>query len=204
MVESGRRHLTAEEWLLLPSVLTAALKSDVPYRWSDLVETMGHVALTAELSTYGATLDHLVQQGGTASPEQDENIDRPETRRASDLVALERVLRQMWTGDTPPLVAATALTAAAGEAERKAARVLGVSPVTIAAASFRSWGRSLTEEREARLAEKGTGDASPRVLQAQRGHVTRALLSELSQQVLDVKPRGKKTKTRVARRVSKK
>ena len=33
-METGRRHLTAEEWLLLPAVLTRALHPAEPYTWA--------------------------------------------------------------------------------------------------------------------------------------------------------------------------
>lgn len=67
------------------------------------------------------------------------------------------------------------------EAEGKAARSLAVSPMEIRAASHRVWGRSLTDEREARLKGRVDDDASPRSLQAHRGHVTRELLAELEE-----------------------
>ncbi len=65
---------------------------------------------------------------------------------------------------------------AAGETEKKAAKVLGVKPVDVAKAARRLWGVSLPEERDRRLESR---DASPRTIQALRGHVTRELLEEL-------------------------
>lgn len=41
-----------------------------------------------------------------------------------------------------------------GEAEMRAARKLGVSPMAVVLASRRLWGRSLTAEREARVAAR--------------------------------------------------
>jgi len=67
-----------------------------------------------------------------------------------------------------------------GEAERKAAHKLSVdNPIELALAAIALWGRSLTEERDARLDREASSDASARALQALRGHVTRRLLEEI-------------------------
>jgi transcriptional regulator with XRE-family HTH domain len=61
------------------------------------------------------------------------------------------------------------------EATVKAARRLERSPDEVDSAARRLWGRSLTDEREARI-----GKASrTRADQARRGHVTRQLVDEL-------------------------
>lgn len=68
------------------------------------------------------------------------------------------------------------------EAERKMADQLDVAPFQIRDAAHRLWGRTLTDEREARLARRiENGDVSPRSLQAHRGHVTRELEQEIEQ-----------------------
>ncbi len=70
----------------------------------------------------------------------------------------------------------------ADEVERHAARVLSrvpyrrsVTPEQVQSAAMRLWGRRMRDERDRRLPDS---DARGR-----RGHVTRALLSELAQQV---------------------
>jgi transcriptional regulator with XRE-family HTH domain len=80
--------------------------------------------------------------------------------------------------------------AAEGDAERKAARRLGLDdPVELALAAIALWGHSLTEERDRRLeplvpdiAKLGGSNlsAGARTLQATRGHITRRLLDELA------------------------
>ncbi len=70
-----------------------------------------------------------------------------------------------------------AATAAAGEAEQKAARKIGVDAQVLTAAAIRLWGHSLTVERDARLGN--VGSKSTRSIQALRGRVTRNLLEEL-------------------------
>lgn len=66
-----------------------------------------------------------------------------------------------------------------GEAEQKAARKLGVPAETIAEEAFRKRGRSLTEERDARVDEQDPPPHSARSVQAQRGHITRQLVGDL-------------------------
>ena len=64
------------------------------------------------------------------------------------------------------------------EAVRKAARPLDVEPVVFAAAALRLYGRSFTEERDARVEKHGPA-VSPRVKQARRGHASRQLIAEI-------------------------
>jgi transcriptional regulator with XRE-family HTH domain len=67
-----------------------------------------------------------------------------------------------------------------GEAEQKAARKLHMDALDLATAAQRRWGRSLTEERDARVKDSAPADLSPRSRQALRGRVTRQLLEELA------------------------
>jgi transcriptional regulator with XRE-family HTH domain len=64
------------------------------------------------------------------------------------------------------------------EAERKAARVLDVSPEAVLRAAMGRWGHSLANERDRRIGPRA-GTLAPRSLQAVRGRVTRELVSEL-------------------------
>lgn len=63
------------------------------------------------------------------------------------------------------------IAAAEQEAERKAARRLGMTPRALTLAAYALWGRSLTDEREQRV--------GPDPNRARRGHVTRQLIEEL-------------------------
>lgn len=62
------------------------------------------------------------------------------------------------------------------ETDANAARALGVSPERVRALASHLWGRSLIDEREARMAGEPL-DAARRP--ARRGHITRVLLREL-------------------------
>lgn len=74
--------------------------------------------------------------------------------------------------------------AARGEPETKAAKALDVEPVELAFLAFRCWeGRSLTEERDRRLGKQAGPGTTSRGLQAMRGHITRALVGELREEI---------------------
>jgi transcriptional regulator with XRE-family HTH domain len=78
------------------------------------------------------------------------------------------------------------------DAEAKAAARLGVEPIVVVRAAHRRWNLGLTDERERRIAERAGPDASPRTLQAIRGHVTRELLAELRPEVEAMQRRRRK------------
>lgn len=84
----------------------------------------------------------------------------------------------LWLGADLDVVSA-ALAAPVEEAETKAARRLGpdLDSDDVRVGARVLWGRTLVDEREARL---GDDDGSgPRARQARRGHITRALVDEL-------------------------
>jgi transcriptional regulator with XRE-family HTH domain len=75
----------------------------------------------------------------------------------------------------PPAGAALALPSPPTEAERRAARHLGVSPFQLVIASEDLWDRRLDAERDRRT-KKSQSEGEVRAL---RGHVTRQLIEEL-------------------------
>jgi transcriptional regulator with XRE-family HTH domain len=64
-----------------------------------------------------------------------------------------------------------------GDAERHAARRLGVHPAQLKLAARVLYRRNFAEERDARIGD--AGELEPRSLQARRGLVTRAMLAQL-------------------------
>jgi transcriptional regulator with XRE-family HTH domain len=100
---------------------------------------------------------------------------------AHSLVTLGAQIPTVYRRDTQ--TAEAVISAAAADAERKVARRLGVAPGRVSVAAYQRWGRSLTEERDARVAELVSPRANMRTIQALRGHVTRALMDELRESV---------------------
>jgi hypothetical protein len=174
-IEAGQRPVSIEELLILPSVLRLAAPG------TDRIELLPGdelVALTPQSAVPMAELRrafaYILGQGLI------ETLFFGEYALASpDREKLRRTWFWLLAGkELPPLEYVKTLQAAAGEAERKAAAKLGVSPVVIAAAAYALWGRSLSEERDRRVA--ALGEAPARTVQARRGHVTRTLLAELT------------------------
>jgi transcriptional regulator with XRE-family HTH domain len=77
---------------------------------------------------------------------------------------------------------------ATNEAEKKAARSLGMSAADLVILAHRLWKRGLTDERDGRVRDElGATELPKAKRQALRGHVTRRLLQEL-RQARDAKP----------------
>jgi transcriptional regulator with XRE-family HTH domain len=67
------------------------------------------------------------------------------------------------------------------DAETAIARKLGVSARAVVAASVKLWGRTITNERDRLLTDRGhvVDERDARTLQATRGHITRVLVAKL-------------------------
>jgi len=200
-LEAGQRQLEAGEFLLLPEVLMIASMRirgqsglegiERMVELADLLPKSGVMSLTPECRVDVRALRAAVdgRYGDVRSTDLDGPLLRNLRRRQTAVVAamgrllaqsseLQETLDSVWA-EAPATVKARAVHEAAGEAEQKAARRLGVHPAAVALAAHRLWGRSLTAERDRRVAEQSPGDL-PRRIQAVRGHVTRKLVAELS------------------------
>jgi hypothetical protein len=108
--------------------------------------------------------------------------DTPATRSTAEQISsLPQLRRQLEAAgvEATPQSLTQAAQGERGEAEKKAAAVLGLDSRRVAVLSLKLWGHSLTAEREARFAKqepKATGAGSLRTL---RGHITRGLTAEL-------------------------
>jgi hypothetical protein len=101
-----------------------------------------------------------------------------DTAPATD--AVSAVVTRVASSDTTAATELLAAERAAGDTERIAARRLGVPFAALVAAALATWGHGLTEERDARAAQRAGPGASARTVQAARGHITRELYSELA------------------------
>lgn len=172
-IESGSRQLNLDEVLLLPLVLKCSFKDLLKTeKDSDRIQLGYNTVL--EASTVRAL---VAEKGPRLSPDEipmlpglEPTLD-PKIKAAVQDAWLERTL----------LSYLLVREGARGEAERKAAQTLKISAPLITAYALRLWGRSLTEERDGRAVEhivKG------KELRAVRGHITRALLREITNEHL--------------------
>lgn len=213
-IEQGRRQLTIEELCLLPWIAAyqgpEAVKrgDDTPVPLEDLIGEGGPVVLTARMTADPAALrlilsgrmrdfrfgplfgdtPHGLRAGGDVWTEQSTGI-------AENVAAIDCLwpgAREKDRGEGGPIrdLLGAAHADKLADAEQKAARRLRTFPLMVAAAARKRWGRSFTEERDRRVAEQAPSGASPRTLQAARGHVARVLLKELREEGIEgVKPK---------------
>lgn len=182
-VEAGVRPLAVEELLLLCSA----------YRVS-LVELAGPdpepVELAAGARLPAAAVRAVLADGGEvlrALPA--EALDVPATRvvpagAPTPPDALVDAARRF--GVRGPAEVGRAL-AGIGDAERNAARRLGVSPERLVLAAVGRWGRPLTAERDARIEQRRASTEPERHIML-RGEVTRELLTELERELSPLAP----------------
>jgi hypothetical protein len=180
-LETGRRELSIDEFARLPSVLRHLGAGEA--RSARLESETDKVALHVEPLP-------LIQRA----------LEDPAKRRLwdSEWERLRQLLGPAPSGAGAGTAAAIAenqavFASAGGDLEQKVARRARLHPLVVARAAYRLWGRSLTEERDARLAGQTAGPIAPRALQGARGHVTRALVAELE-------PRLAETRQRVRRK----
>jgi transcriptional regulator with XRE-family HTH domain len=182
-IEGGTRELSLEEALLVCAALGARLADLAPE--NEIL--MGETPVSA-----AAVKDVLA--GGSAGERLFEELARPKIRKTMNqfqgrLRALygphEAECQRLYGGPVPGRVVIDAITDSTGEAERKAADRLKVDPLVLAVGARRLWDRSLSEERDERVSDYITEDASPRTVQALRGHTTRQLVEELAQLLTD-------------------
>jgi transcriptional regulator with XRE-family HTH domain len=184
-LERGDKALPAEELLLLPLVL-AETQCGQPSLADLLPQGSGTVRLGDQTAMSAAVLAQVIRG---------EDIDIREVNSPSIRESFARI--EKWVEEGGPrrsmaIFSATlevsgrdsrelhAAERAAGDAERIAARRLGVPSLAIIAAALATWGHGLTQERDARAAQRAGPGASARTAQAARGHVTRELYRELA------------------------
>ena len=187
-IERGGRALALEEFFLLPLALWHASERATGIgQWLALADLLPAndewVRLTNRTRACVVALrDLLVGRHPDSQQPFSGEFEGPSSDRVADpdraMQARGRLARLWPSASWRDLDRAS--QAAAGEAERKAARKLSVPPVVISVAAYARWGRSLTEERDRRVAERVSKGASARTVQALRGHVSRALLAELA------------------------
>lgn len=170
MLEGGHySNLGVDELLALPKILEQAGAGPVSL-YELLVDDDDAVEITDRLSITRAGLAQLLD---------------PRRRRPADGWSLHFGTKDQQLLDaatSPEMVRKLAALEelAAGEAERKAARKLGVDAVDVVSVAWDLWGMSLTAKRDELVAAEAPDDASPRTIQALRAHATRRLIAELA------------------------
>jgi transcriptional regulator with XRE-family HTH domain len=165
-IETARRGLSSEELLTLPLILGAEL--------AELLQGSGKTRINDRRALWLETL-RGVSLGRVRRMQESES--RPLFAANFPEIGEDTIIAMKSTGlPDEARIAEWIWDVSTQEAERKAARVLGISPSEVAALAYRAWNSSLTEERERRVAELDTANQE---IRAVRGHVTRKLLAEI-------------------------
>lgn len=177
-LERGEKSISAEELLLLPSVLRSALGR--PFFIAELFDSDEEMQLSPGATMPARQVIELLS--GADAFDVEVHLSAAGVAPLDALMALDarkarRRIQELGLGSVRSSEA-EAVERASGESERKAARSLGEDETVFVLLSSRLWGRSLSEERDARVAEGLPSDASARTTQARRGHVTRELIAE--------------------------
>lgn len=168
-IETGRRRVKLEELAALCVVLGCSL--------ADLLDGDSTVALDDVAEADLATVRRVLLDGGKNVKLTELGWKPPPISATLDPAELH-VSANSVTADGGP-TAEDIRAAGRGEAEGKAARRLNVDSWHVGLGSLELWGRSLTEERDARVAESTAEGTPARSVQALRGRVTRVLVDEL-------------------------
>ena len=181
-LERGEKSISPEEMFLLPPMLEMAFDREVSYR--DLFTSDVTVTLSPKMKVQASELRAVFSS--------DQTLDFLPTRQelAADAMAglesfrrkLQPITARLKALDLPTsfMELQVAGRAAQGLAEERAARKIGEQKIVVAAIALKLWGRGLTEERDARLAESLPNDAPPATVQAKRGRITRDLVAEIT------------------------
>lgn len=180
-LERGDKSISAEELVLLVAILQ--LTTDRKITLSDLLDSDDVVALT-KWGRIAARDVPLLLAGELDAGDrvwlQLPPLSADEVAAKLDRMKelIERFPGAQEQGRTTG-AALRAVRESSGEADERAARELGETAASFAFIASAMWGRSLSAERDARLAAAG-GDKGPRrTVAARRGRVTRDLIDEV-------------------------
>ncbi len=171
-IELGQRQVSVADLLLLAALYGKAVAELLPTEAVQLSEAAGaspqhlRAALTAAPAGWELPRLQHALPGGVGWTKAWARIER---------------YAQRFPGAAPFTVMEAAADARdeANQTVKDAARRLNVSPELVRIAARHLWDRTLTDERDRRVAALG-GATSARAKQARRGHVTRTLLAELA------------------------
>jgi hypothetical protein len=186
-----RRRFTLGELILLPAIFQLAFGGEIEPLGA-VLRDLGRVQLGQGTIADGEALELLVAKGLV----KHDSLRTPAGERWKRFWERARTQKYEPGPDLPDVPMPLLVAAAADhvmEAIEKGARRIGVKPIALAVACRERFGRSLAEERDARVSE--AGEVSARTLQALRGHATRAILEEVGPRAREL-DRGRRRRRR--------
>lgn len=175
-LERGDKAIPVEELVLLPLLL--ATEDGAP-SLLDLLPSGDQWVTLGDATRVKADTIRAIVAGETFAVGGIEAMRSTTTREEAErgMEEMRRIVAVWPGGKLDDVVRAE--DDARRDAEQVAGRKLGVPARVVSLAAWSRWGRGLTDERDARVAEKAPEDAAPRTVQALRGRVTRELYDEL-------------------------
>lgn len=180
-LERGDKAISAEDLVRLVAVLTAATRRAVDI--AELLDSPARISLS-DIASIAARGVAAVLRGADADLHVERvkthqnvpGLDTPERQRAAQRSGAIRYA----AGRRKPLTVGeqNAVREGFGEADERARRELGEDDYPFETLCAVLWGRSLSTERDSRLAASGGNQGSAASVAARRGRITRELLTE--------------------------
>jgi len=178
-LERGKKAISAEELVLLPFVLSHAL--DRAVSMAHLFDDDDRITLSAQTDI--PARDVLAELCGAKPAGTFVNLTHLPSFDAVEVIAraFGRPVRRMEALglDQMSSRALLAVERSSGEPEARAARQVGEGSIVFTAICYHLWGRSLSTERDARVAASLPNAAPASTVRAKRGRVTRELVAEI-------------------------
>jgi transcriptional regulator with XRE-family HTH domain len=178
-LERGKKAISVEELVLLPFVLSHALDRTVST--ADLFDADDQITLSAQTDI--PARDVLAELCGAKPAGTFIHLTHLPSFNAVEVIARSfarplRRLEALGLGETSMRDLLT-VERSAGEPEARAARQVGEGSIVFTAICHHLWGRSLSAERDARVAASLPNATSASTVRAKRGRVTRELVAEI-------------------------
>ena len=178
-LERGKKAISVEELVLLPFVLSHALDRTVSM--ADLFDADDRIALSAQTDI--PARDVLAELCGEKPAGTFVHLTHLPSFDAVEVIAraFARPLRRLEALGLGGMSSRDllAIERSAGEPEARAARQVGEGSIVFTAICYHLWGRSLSAERDARVAASLPDAALASTVRAKRGRVTRELVAEI-------------------------
>jgi transcriptional regulator with XRE-family HTH domain len=178
-LERGKKAISVEELVLLPFVLSHALDRTVST--TDLFDADDQITLSAQTDI--PARDVLAELCGTKPAGTFIHLTHLPSFDAVEVIAraFARPVRRLEALGLGGMSSRDllAIERSSGEPEARAARQVGEGSIVFTAICYHLWGRSLSAERDARVAASLPDAALASTVRAKRGRVTRDLVAEI-------------------------
>lgn len=173
-IERGAKAISAEDLLRLVAVLSRATGRDVDV--AELFDSADYIKVTDAASIEARQVVELLRGRAVTWHLSPTSVDLGE--QAAAAARSSAILRAAGRNRLPIVGETRRVAQGMREADERAARALGLAAYPFETLCVVLWGRSLSDERDARLAARGMDGDAAETVRARRGRITRELLAE--------------------------